>query len=76
MAPSFINAHYTTIFLVLLFGIKLHAQRESRNIDMRYYWLTLFCCALLVVQDQLETVASLNKMSLIPRRWRGERNKQ
>ena len=60
MAPSFINIHYTTIFLVLLFGIKLHAQRESRNIDMRYYWLTLFCCALLVVQDQLETVASLN----------------
>ena len=60
MAPSFINIHYTTIFLVLLFGIKLHAQRESRNIDMRYYWLTLFCCALLVVQDQLEAVASLN----------------
>ena len=60
MAPSFINIHYTTIFLVLLFGIKLHTQQKSRSIDIRYYWITLFCCALLVVQDQLETVASLN----------------
>ena len=60
MGPVLISIHYITIFLVILFGIKLYAQRKTRDVDIRFYWLTLFCCALLVVQDALESVASLH----------------
>ena len=58
MGLGLISTHYITIFLVVLFGIKLYAQQRTRDVDIRFYWLTLFCCALLVVQDALEATAS------------------
>ena len=58
MLSYLISVHYITIFLVILLGIKLHAQGKTRDVELRYYWLTLICCALLVVEDVLESAAA------------------
>ncbi len=58
MLSHLISVHYITIFLVVLLGIKLHAQGKTRDVELRFYWLTLICCALLVVEDVLETAAA------------------
>lgn len=50
-----LDVHYITIFLAVLFGMKLHAQQKARDMDLRFYWGTLACCLLLVVEDVLET---------------------
>ena len=55
MLSYLISVHYITVFLVILLAIKLHAQGKTRDVELRHYWLTLICCALLVVQDVLET---------------------
>ena len=54
-----IDNHYITIFLVVLISIKLYAQKKSRDVELRYFWLTLVCCILLVFQDVFESFASL-----------------
>ena len=53
-----LGVHYTTLFLFVLFGLKLHAQKKIRDADLRFYWATLICCFLLVVEDVLETWSS------------------
>ena len=58
MLSYLISVHYITIFLVILLGIKLHAQGKTRDVELRYYWLTLICCALLVAEDVLESAAA------------------
>ena len=55
---TLISTHYITLFLVVLLGIKLYARKQSRDVELRYYWLTLVCCFLLVVQDSLESIAA------------------
>ena len=52
--------HYTTVLLVVLCGIKLYSQKKTRGVELRYIWLTLSCCALLVVQDILESHAAMD----------------
>ena len=51
--------HYTTVLLVVLCGIKLYSQKKTRDVELRFIWLTLLCCALLVAQDILESYAAL-----------------
>ena len=60
MLARLINYHYITLFLAVLLGIKLYAQKQSRDVELRYYWLTLICCLLLVVQDVAEAYAALD----------------
>ena len=55
MAGSFISTHYITILLVLLCGIKLYAQKKTKDAELRFFWITLLCCFLLVIQDILES---------------------
>lgn len=50
--------HFTTILLVILCGIKLYSQKRNRKADLRYFWVTLLCCVLLVIQDILESYMS------------------
>ncbi|MBO4926093.1 MAG: GGDEF domain-containing protein [Clostridia bacterium] len=57
---SFINVHFTTLFLILLCGIKLHAQKKARDVELRFFWLTLICCFLLTMEDILETITALD----------------
>jgi len=55
MIHHLISVHYNTVFLVLLLGIKLYTRKQSRDVELKYYWLTLICCFLLVIQDALES---------------------
>ena len=50
--------HFTTVLLVILCGIKLHSQKKARDVEMRYFWVTLLSCFLLAIQDALETYAA------------------
>lgn len=49
-----VDINFISVFLVVLISIKLYAQNKSRDADLRYFWLTLVCCALLTIQDILE----------------------
>ena len=53
-----LGRHFISIFLIILFGIRLGSQQSSRDKELRYFWLTLFSCLLLVAQDYLETICS------------------
>lgn len=46
--------------MILLFSIWLHSQHSAKDKGLRYFWLTVISCLLLVVQDQLEQYTSLN----------------
>ena len=47
-----------TIFLIILFGIRLLSKKTFKNVETKYFWLTLISCLLLVMQDILEEMAS------------------
>jgi len=51
---------FISLFLILLFGIRLSSQRVSRDKGLRYFWLTVITCLLLIVQDYTEMIASEN----------------
>jgi len=55
MIPIWINVHFTTVLLAVLCGIKLHAQKKTRDAELRFFWMTLICCFLLVLEDILES---------------------
>lgn len=55
-----LGRHFITVFLIILFAIRLGSQRSSRDKELRYFWVTLISCLLLVFQDMLETACSQN----------------
>ena len=52
--------HFATILLMTIFAMKLRGQKELKDAERRYFWMTLTCCFLLVLQDVAESLASLN----------------
>ena len=58
MPATWINTHYTTILLIVLFAIKLRAQKKTRDVELKYFWTTLLCCLLLILEDILESYAA------------------
>ena len=57
---SWISIHFTTILLAILCGMKIRAQKKAKDVEMRFFWMTLICCVLLVIQDVLETYCARN----------------
>ena len=55
-----LGRYFTSLFLILLFGIRLSSQRVSRDKGLRYFWLTVITCFLLIVQDYTERITSEN----------------
>ena len=55
MVPIWINTHFTTLLLVFLCGIRLHAQKKTKDVELHYFWMTLVCCSVLVAQHILES---------------------
>ena len=55
MLSSLVSVHFITVFLVILVALKLHAQQKVRDAELRFYWMTLICCFLLVLEDVLES---------------------
>lgn len=58
VAQHMLINHFTTMLLIVLCGIKLHSQKKARDVEIRYFWITLLSCFLLVIQDMLETYAA------------------
>ena len=58
MVGTWIYTHYTAVLLVVLCAIKLRAQKKTRDAELRYFWMTLICCFLLVIEDILESYAA------------------
>ena len=56
-----------TLFLTLLFGIRLLDKKTFQNAETKYFWLTLVSCFLLVFEDSLESMASEDRSLLY---WR------
>jgi len=55
-----LGRHFISLALILLFSIWLISQRITRDKELRYFWLTVISCFLLVLEDQFEVAASLN----------------
>ena len=55
-----INRHFMTLFLILLFSIRLGSQRGTQERELRSFWLTVISCLLLSIEDTLESMASLD----------------
>ena len=49
--------HLVTLFLILLFSMKLGVQKSAQDAELKFFWLTVFSCLLLVVEDALETMS-------------------
>ena len=47
-----------TLFLILLFGIRLLNKKAFKNTETRYFWLTLVSCLILVVEDAAENYSA------------------
>ncbi len=67
MLGSLIGRQFITVLLALLCGIKLHAQKKMKDAELKFFWITLVCCSLLVIQDSLESYAATNPELLF---WR------
>ena len=52
------SQNLVTLFLILLFSIKLLTKKSFRNTDNRYFWLTTVSCFLLIIEDILEAMAA------------------
>ena len=53
-----LGRHFISLFLILLFSIRLGSQRSTQDRELRYFWLTVVCCFLLIVEDFVESIAS------------------
>lgn len=58
MEPDIFPRHLVTLFLILLFSIKLLSRKTFRGTETGYFWLTDITCFLLVLQDVLETMCA------------------
>lgn len=60
MAIDFIKKYLITLFVILIFSIKLFNRKSFKNTETRYFWLTAFSCFFLVVSDISESLCALD----------------
>ena len=58
MVLDTLSENLITLFLILLFGIRLLNKKSFQNAETKYFWLTLVSCFLLVAENALEAAAS------------------
>ncbi len=49
----FLKQHFLTLFLVFGFSVKLALYRNSKDIQLGYLWMTVFCTLVLIAQNML-----------------------
>ena len=54
MAVALLCRHFITIFLIVVFSMKLWRQRGSMDHSLRYHWITIVSALLLVIADSME----------------------
>ena len=55
-----IRTHFTTFLLIVLCAIKLNTRKKTKNAEQPFFWLTLTCCFLLILEDIAESYAAMN----------------
>lgn len=56
---NLLTKHSITIVLIIVYGIKLNARKKAKDVELRFFWIILICCFLLVLEDIAESVAAL-----------------
>ena len=59
MVSDILCRHWVTLCTILLFAIKLGPRKNFRNTETRYFWLTVWSTLILVIEDILEGLCSL-----------------
>jgi hypothetical protein len=59
LVRNLLAKHYITIFPIIVYGIKLNARKKAKDVVLRFFWIILICCFLLVLEDIAESVAAL-----------------
>ena len=62
-----IAQHFTTLLLIVVYAIKLSDQKKAKDAELRYFWMTLICCLLLVLEDVCESLCAMNPALRLPR---------
>lgn len=52
--------HFITLVLIIVFGIKLFNHKKAKDTELRYFWMTLIACLLLVIEDVAESMTAQN----------------
>ena len=55
-----IYRHQVTLFLILIFSLKLWSRKSFRDAETKYFWVTVVSVLFLVFEDTLEVLTSLN----------------
>lgn len=55
-----LTKHFITIVLIIVCGLKLYTYKKTKDAEMHYFWLTVICCLLLVLEDVAESLAAMN----------------
>ena len=55
-----LTKHFITIVLIVVYGIKLIAGKKARDVELGYFWITLICCFLLVLEDVAESITAMD----------------
>ena len=58
MLSNLISRHLVALFMILIFSILLRARKSFRDMDTKYFWLTVISCLLLVLEDILERMTA------------------
>ncbi len=62
-----LHNNYIPAVLIVAFSIKLFSQRRTRDVESRYFWITIISCSLLVFEDVLESMAASDESMLLLR---------
>ena len=54
MLTNMLFHHLVTLFLILLFSIKLWSRKSFRGMETKYFWVPVLSCLVLVIEDTLE----------------------
>ncbi len=64
---SMIATHFVTLLLIVVYAIKLMDQKKAKDAELHYFWMTLICCLLLVLEDVCESLCALDPALRLPR---------
>ena len=52
--------HLVTLFMIILFSIILCKRKSFRDMETKYFWMTVIICFVLILEDVLEVFAAEN----------------
>ncbi|MBQ3270303.1 MAG: GGDEF domain-containing protein [Clostridia bacterium] len=55
-----LTRHFIALVLIVIYGMKLHIHKETRDAELRYFWVAVVCCFLLVIEDVAETACAMD----------------